>query len=142
MAILGFKTAAEKQRDLMQSMQADVEQSKVKQALDFSNAFAHNSRAFAAAQLSRLTHSWQTTKHEINEELKNDLDKLRERARNLENDNDFMLRWLEMLETNIIGNTGPRLISQVENRPGEPDNLAREAIENAWINGASVACAR
>lgn len=90
------------------------------------------SRAFAAAQLSRLTDSWRTTQADIVEELRGDLDRLRQRARNLENDNDFALRYLEMCETNIVGETGPRLVSLVENRPGESDQLARDAIEAAW----------
>ncbi|MCK9386085.1 MAG: phage portal protein [Nevskia sp.] len=90
------------------------------------------SRAFAAAQLTRLTDSWRATQADIVEELRGDLDRLRERARNLENDNDFALRYLEMCETNIVGDTGPRLVSLVENRPGESDQMAREAIEAAW----------
>lgn len=123
--------ANKKQSQILESIRADVEinAQKTQREKEFQ---AIQSRAFAAAQLSRLTQSWQSTRNEINEELRGDLDKLRERARNLENDNDFMLRWLEMLETNVIGHTGPRLISLVNNRPSEPDNLAREAIENAW----------
>lgn len=93
---------------------------------------AAQKRAFAAAQLSRLTDSWRATQQEINEELRGDLDRLRQRARNLENDNDFALRYLEMCETNIVGETGPRLVSLVENRPGDPDQIARTAIEHAF----------
>ena len=89
-------------------------------------------RAFAAAQLSRLTDSWRATQQTISEELRGDLDRLRQRARNLENDNDFALRYLEMVETNIVGETGPRLVSLAENRPGDPDQLARTAIEQAY----------
>lgn len=94
---------------------------------------AAQKRAFAAAQLSRLTDSWRATQQDIAEELRGDLDRLRQRARNLENDNDFALRYLEMCETNIVGETGPRLVSLAENRPGEADTLARTAIEQAFV---------
>lgn len=89
-------------------------------------------RAFAAAQLSRLTDSWIATRDEIHQELKGDLDRLRARARQLENDNDFAARYLEMVETNIVGDTGPRLRSTIKNENGTPDKLAREAVEGAW----------
>ncbi len=89
-------------------------------------------RAFAAAQLSRLTESWLATRDEIHRELRSDLDKLRDRARQLEKDNDFARRYLELVETNVVGDTGIRLMSLCEDRPGVPDQLARDAIEAAW----------
>lgn len=89
-------------------------------------------KAFAAAQLSRITDSWLATREEIHRELRSDLDKLRDRARQLEKDNDFARRYLEMCETNIVGDTGVRLMSLCEDRPGVPDQLARDAIEAAW----------
>lgn len=97
-----------------------------------------SSRSFAAAQLSRLTESWLATREQINNELRNDLDKLRSRARDLEKNNDFARRFLEMVETNVIGDTGARLMSLVENRPGEPDELARGAIEAGWERWARL----
>lgn len=95
-------------------------------------------RAFAAAQLSRLTDSWIATRDEIHRELRSDLDKLRDRARQLEKDNDFARRYLEMVETNIVGDVGVRLMSLVENRPGEPDQLARAAVESGWATWGTL----
>lgn len=91
-----------------------------------------STRGFAAAQLSRLTDSWKITQDRIDDELRNDLDALRSRARTLENNNDFARNYLDIVETNIIGETAPRLVSLVDNAPGIPDNGARLAIAAAW----------
>lgn len=89
-------------------------------------------RAFAAAQLNRLTDSWRITGEKIDDELRNDLDALRNRARTLENNNDFALRYLSLVETNLIGKTAPKLISFADDAPGQPDTAARKAIVGAW----------
>lgn len=89
-------------------------------------------RAFAAAQLNRLTDSWRITGEKIDDELRNDLDALRNRSRTLENNNDFALRYLSLVETNLIGKTAPRLISFADDAPGQPDTVARKAIVGAW----------
>ncbi len=91
-------------------------------------------RAFAAAQLNRLTASWQATAQRIDDELRADLDALRSRSRDLENNNDYARRYLEMVETNVVGHTGPRLISRVKNPNGTPDTLAADAIEAGWAD--------
>ncbi len=77
-------------------------------------------REFAAARIDRLTAAWMTESRRINDELVKDLDALRERARSLENNNDHAVRYLNMVETNVVGSTGPRLISKVDNAPGAP----------------------
>ena len=89
-------------------------------------------RGFAAAQLNRLTSSWQVTQEKINDEIRNDLDALRNRSRSLENNNDFARNYLDIVETNLIGPDAPRLVSLVDNAPGSPDDGARIAIQNAW----------
>lgn len=89
-------------------------------------------RAFAAAQLNRLTSSWRVTSEKIDDEIRNDLDALRNRSRTLENNNDFARKYFDMVETNIIGEAAPRLVSLVDNAPGNPDTGARKAIVNSW----------
>lgn len=93
---------------------------------------AQLSKSFAAAQLNRLTSTWRATAERIDDELRNDLDALRHRSRSLENNNDYARNYLDIVETNIIGDTAPRLISLVDNSPGSPDDGARRAISNAW----------
>lgn len=95
-----------------------------------------NVRRYAAAALNRLTDGWQTTREQIANELRRDLDALRHRARDLENNNDFAARYLRMCEINIIGDTLPRLVSAAALPDGKPDTIARAALESAWLDWA------
>ena len=99
----------------------------------FTSKAKPSQRGFAAAQLNRLTSSWRITQEKIDDELRNDLDALRNRSRMLENNNDFARKYLDMCETNIVGEDAPRLVSLVDNAPGNPDKEARKAISASWI---------
>lgn len=89
-------------------------------------------KSFAAAQLNRLTGTWRATAERIDDELRNDLDALRARSRSLENNNDYARNYLDIVETNIVGENAPRLVSLADNAPGNPDDGARRAIVAAW----------
>ena len=91
-------------------------------------------RGFAAAQLNRLTSQWQVTQEKINDEIRNDLDALRNRSRSLENNTDAARNSLAIVETTLLGPDAPRLVSLVDNAPGAPDDGARIAIQNAWAD--------
>lgn len=93
---------------------------------------AQQHKSFAAAQLNRLTSSWRVTAERIDDELRSDLDALRQRSRSLENNNDYARNYLDIAETNIIGDVAPRLVSLADNAPGNPDTGARAAILAAW----------
>lgn len=93
---------------------------------------AAQSKSFAGAQLNRLTASWRATAERIDDELRTDLDALRARSRGLENNNDYARNYLDIVETNIIGDTAPRLISLADNAPGSPDDGARRAIVSSF----------
>lgn len=92
----------------------------------------HGARLFAGAQLSRLTDSWRATVRAINDELKGDIDRLIGRARELEANNDYVARYLNMVERHVIGPRGIRLQARVTNGDGSPDQLANNAIEAGW----------
>ena len=89
-------------------------------------------KSFAAAQLNRLTSTWRATAERIDDELRSDLDALRARSRTLENNNDYFRNYLDIVETNLIGDSAPRLVSLADNAPGSPDQGARDAILAAW----------
>lgn len=89
-------------------------------------------RRFEGARLDRLTANWFATESSINEELRSDLDNLRKRGRQLNNNNDYARKFRGMVENNIVGPGGIRLQAKVEDRPGLADNLANDAIESAW----------
>lgn len=89
-------------------------------------------RKFQAARIDRLSADWLATQVSINEELRGDLDLLRRRGRELVNNNDYARKFREMCQDNIIGPGGVRLQVRVEDRPGQPDRMANQAIEGAW----------
>jgi lambda family phage portal protein len=102
---------------------------------------AQQQKSFAAAQLNRLTSSWRVTAERIDDELRSDLDALRQRSRSLENNNDYARNYLDIVETNIIGDSAPRLVSLADNAPGNPDAGARAAILSSWAAwGARGVC--
>lgn len=90
------------------------------------------SRSFAAAQLNRLTSSWRATAECIDDEIRTDLDALRARSRALENNNDYARNYLDIVETNLIGEQAPRLVPLIDNAPGSPDLGARAAVAKGW----------
>ena len=89
-------------------------------------------RRFDAARIDRLTGDWFATQSSINEELRSDLDRLRQRGRQLVHNNDYARKFRGMVENNIVGPAGIRLQVRVEDKPGQPDRLANAAIEAAW----------
>lgn len=89
-------------------------------------------RRFEAAQLNRITADWLATSNSINEELRSDLDKLRVRGRDLKKNNDYAQKFVGMCQNNIVGPDGFRLQVRIEDRPGQPDKLASDAIEAAF----------
>lgn len=95
-----------------------------------------SARRFEAATVSRLTAGWFSTSNSIDQDLRNDLDKLRQRSRDLAQNNDYVRKFLQMVTTNVIGPVGFTLQARVENAPGQPDRLANAAIENAYARWA------
>ena len=96
-------------------------------------------RRFEGARVDRLTADWFATNASINTELQGDLDRLRSRARQLVNNNDYARKFRGMVENNVIGPGGIRLQVRVEDKPGQPDRLANAAIESAYAEW-SAAC--
>jgi lambda family phage portal protein len=96
-------------------------------------------RRFEAATIGRTTSEWFATQASINQELHGDLDRLRARGRQLVNNNDYARKFRGMVENNIIGPAGVILQARVEDKPGQADKLACDAIEAAWAEW-SKAC--
>lgn len=93
---------------------------------------APQTRRFAAARVDRLAADWMVTQASINQELRQDLDRLRGRGRELANNNDYARKFRGMVENNIVGPEGFTLQSRVEDAPGKPDRLANVAIEGGF----------
>lgn len=96
-------------------------------------------RGFTAARLSRTEADWLATNTAINQELRQDLNKLRARGRDLVKNNDYAKKFSGMCSNNIIGPSGVRLQMTVQDAPGKPDRMAKVAIESAWTRWCKMA---
>lgn len=96
-------------------------------------------RRFAAARVDRLAADWLATTQSINQELRGDLDRLRARGRELSHDNDYARKFIRLCQDNIVGPNGIRLQSRVQEAKGQPDRLASQAIEAAWLHWQTMA---
>jgi len=89
-------------------------------------------RKYSAAIINRLTSSWASIDHGIDQDLKGDLDKLRGRARDLAANNDYARKFLTLVQQNVVGPNGFTL--QARSADGDrQDDLANQAIEQAWL---------
>ena len=88
-------------------------------------------RQFNAANVDRLTADWITSPTSADAELQGNIALIRERARDLERNDNFVEKYLFELENNIIG-SGIKLQCEPRNPDGKTDLLAKEAIEYAW----------
>jgi lambda family phage portal protein len=92
-----------------------------------------NLRAYNMAQVSRMTADWMTSMSSADSELRNAIKILRERGRVLERDNDYARRYLQLLESNILGAQGVTLsMNQLLDGRGKPDFDARKKIVAGW----------
>ena len=90
-------------------------------------------RNYAAAQVNRLTQGWSTISASANADIFRSLDALRARSRKLAMDDEYVKKWLKMVETNVVGPVGFRFQARVYDQPSNPDTLANDAIEAAWL---------
>lgn len=89
-------------------------------------------RHFAAAKPFGALQNWQPHNWSADALAQSDLDKLRARSRSLARDNDYMHRFLQMAENNIIGREGFILQGRVTMSNGAADTLANQAIERSF----------
>lgn len=89
-------------------------------------------RAFAAAQIGRLTSTWTQTITSVDQEVYRDLRKLRARARDLADNNDYMKNFLRLCRINVVGDQGIVLRNMAKDPSGKLDKLANKTIEDAW----------
>lgn len=90
-------------------------------------------RNFAGARPFGALQSWQPQNWSADALARSDLDRLRARARSLARDNDYMRKFLQMVESNIVGREGFALQMRVPlDSSDQPDTLANRAIEAAF----------
>ena len=89
-------------------------------------------RGYKAAQINRLTSDFVGTSNSINRELRTDQVKIRNRARQLWRDDDYIQAYKHSLKSNVIGPKGFILQSKIMNPDGTEDVYANDVIEKAW----------
>lgn len=89
-------------------------------------------RSYSGAQLGRLVSDWVTMSTSGDAEIRGQLKLLRNRCRELERNNDYIVSYLREVENNVIGQ-GIGFQGQVKMQRGKKMNTAmNELIETAW----------
>jgi lambda family phage portal protein len=90
------------------------------------------SRNFSAAQLGRLTYSWETDPGAINRVLRFQLRTLRARSRQLVRSDGYAAKFINLVAANVGGPDPFRLEAKIRRPRGTLDSRANRLLENAW----------
>lgn len=88
-------------------------------------------RSFDAAKQTRLVASWASVVRSVNTDLREGVDAVRARARDLHQNEPMVKKYLSLVAANVVGSTGIVLQSRVQ-EGDKQDKLANQAIESAW----------
>ena len=98
-------------------------------------------RSFHAAASNRLTADWSTGSGSLDTQLRYSLESLRERSRELIQNNPYANKFMSMLKSNVLGAGGLKLKNRAQDPPtfrggewvpGLVDEYANRLIEDAW----------
>lgn len=95
-------------------------------------------RGYDAARQDHLTMAWTGSSASINEDVKRALEIVRRRSRDLAYNNDYMKRFLRMVEVNVVGPHGFRYKNLAADpapkigEPAAPDEAARNLVEDHY----------
>lgn len=89
-------------------------------------------RGFSAAGVGRLLADFQSQSKSIDEEIRFNLQLLRNRCREAERNNPYIRRYLQTLQTNVIGANGITVQVRGRNPNGDFDTNGNASIENEW----------
>lgn len=89
-------------------------------------------RNYAAAARGRLFADFNGSNRSADSEIRWALNELRNRSRDLERNNEYFRRYLQLLRTNVVGNNGFRLQVRAANADGSQDVPGSQMIERAW----------
>ena len=89
-------------------------------------------RKYQGANTGRLFADFLQTSTSADEEIKNNLRLLRDRSRDLARNDSYVQRYLNLMQSNVIGNNGIRLSMKARNDDGSLDLVANRIIEEKW----------
>ena len=93
---------------------------------------ATSKRDYLAASKGRLYMDFKGSNKSADAEIRWNLRDLRNRSRDLERNNEYARRYLQLLQTNIVGESGFRLQLKGRNIDGTIDMAGNNIIEAAW----------
>ena len=97
------------------------------------NKKAKKKREFTAGKFGRLFNDWKATNQSPNEELKGNLQTIRDRARDLERNNPIIQRYFQLLKQGVVGvGEGFKIKVRARNSNGDLDSPANDLIERKW----------
>ena len=91
-----------------------------------------SARNFASAKYDNLFYGWRGTDLSADRELQNNLQTMRNRVRQVCNDDVYARKFLSMVKTNVIGPDGIILQSKAKREDGSFDTNDIRLIESAW----------
>lgn len=89
-------------------------------------------KRFAVAKHSRLGPRFAGTSLSINQELRRDLAAIKAQSKRAGNDDGYVVKFLNMCETHIVGPNGFSFWMECRDSSGVKDKRANEAVETAW----------
>lgn len=89
-------------------------------------------RNYAAASKGRLFGDFSGSNRSADSEIRWALNELRNRSRDLERNNEYFRRYLQLLRTNVVGERGFRLQVRARDANRNVDTLGNQIIEDAW----------
>ena len=90
-------------------------------------------RSFGGASvISRLNEDWLLPQTSADSELAPALKNLRFRARELERTNEYVQRYLDLIDNNVLGHCGVNLQMKITDPSGKMDVTANKIISDAW----------
>lgn len=89
-------------------------------------------RGFDAANLSRLNSDWLFPQTDADSEVQSGIKILRGRARELERNNEYAVRYLDLIDNNVLGSCGVGLQMKISDPQGTLDKIANDVVLKAW----------
>lgn len=89
-------------------------------------------RNFAAASKGRLFADFTGSNRSADSEIRWALRDIRNRSRDLERNNEYFRRYLQLLRVNVVGEAGFKVQVRGINRDGSVDRPGNQIVEGAW----------
>ena len=91
-------------------------------------------RKYNGANTGRIFSDFMQTSTSADAEIKDQLRLLRDRSRDLARNDSYVQRYLNLMQSNIVGSNGIRLSMKARNDDGSLDLVANRIIEQQWRN--------